>query len=181
MNTPVHRLRHASHVIALGPDGVIKEQGSLQVVLEKGGYVHSLFKSSQGDKEKVEEKATAPESHQDVTMAREDRLGEREVESSTAVYRYYFQAIGWRNCIIFSFGAVMFAFFLKFSGIVDRRLCDGSDLLTVFRSLAPMVGRHQCTDAKSTLCLLDCHLRYIRSIGNDLALRLVLVSCWMTS
>lgn len=137
---------------------MIKEQGSLESVLSMKGYIHSLFKTKHEEKGTTKEEAPLLENHIHTSTTHPAQGSDQDLGSSAAAYLYYFQAVGWLNILVFVCGAVSFVFFFKFSGTSSRKSYRYRSLLTMIRSLAPMVGGSQRLSAKPTLLVLEFHL-----------------------
>ena len=106
----VKRLQDADHIIVLGSDGRISEQGSFEKLKLNGGYTTTFGFSSaessnisshsnQESKEiKIPNAQTQPEAELETPDLEAD--GARRT-GDTSVYLYYVQAIGWIPTVIF--------------------------------------------------------------------------------
>jgi len=114
-----HAVRHltcADHIVALGQDGKIVEQGSLATLNAHGGYVHNLRLSSEhsGSRDKVEHPRLAREP---VVARKADDDAQEELARRTgdfAVYKHYMASIGWKLGSVIILTAISFAFGRKF-------------------------------------------------------------------
>jgi ATP-binding cassette, subfamily C (CFTR/MRP), member 1 len=99
---PVHRLPEADEIIALGPNGEIREQGSFEQLRNAGGYVQSLdvvakmrkqeeADDSSSGTESTGEKAVAPVAEEPDDMGK---------TTDRAVWKYYLSSLGWWRIII---------------------------------------------------------------------------------
>ncbi|KAJ5361079.1 hypothetical protein N7541_001923 [Penicillium brevicompactum] len=113
-----HHLDYADNIIALNGDGRVIEQGCYQDLINAGGYVSAISKSS-----KPPSTIRAP----DITFDQEtlqalnieedqaDDLGRKTGDFT--VYSYYFQNIGWSLLLIFVACCVLFILGLSFPQI----------------------------------------------------------------
>ncbi|KAL3427034.1 hypothetical protein PVAG01_00542 [Phlyctema vagabunda] len=109
-------LRSADHIVALGKDGRISEQGTFDQLEKNRGYLASLTYSDKND--------VGVELSPDMdSSSGKDLLQEKEVESSSlgirdlAVYAYYFRSIGRLNTVLFFALEAIFAFIFTFPSI----------------------------------------------------------------
>jgi ATP-binding cassette subfamily C (CFTR/MRP) protein 1 len=124
----VHVLQHADHIVALGRNGTIAEQGSFQELrTRRGGYVQRLCGTvdhinddSDNDKFDVPS-ASRARAHRRITAASPATVPARlEVPAADApnrqmgdrkAYWYYFHATGMRNTVIFVLAELLFVRF----------------------------------------------------------------------
>ena len=118
----VNLLHSADHIIALGSDGKILEQGSFQSLKEKSdGYVKSL----NVDRTETAEQSSGTDGKKEGTdtggglaKALKPAVGTpsqrkpRPVDLS--IYTYYFRSIGWPYALLFLFLQILGAFFSAF-------------------------------------------------------------------
>ena len=119
----VNLLQFADHILALGGDGRILEQGSFESLKEKSdGYVNSLNvkktetaeQPSSTDKKEgsgpnnSEGIAKAPKSAVEASSQRKPR------PLDLSIYTYYFRSIGWPYALLFLFLQILGAFFSAF-------------------------------------------------------------------
>lgn len=105
----VDLLPSADHIVALGNDGRVAEQGTFEELNTAQGYVHgfSIESSSEktvhagvGDqKNDVEEHPILQRQNSIVADISDDRLRQT---GELSTYSYYFAAIGWRYTMIFA-------------------------------------------------------------------------------
>ena len=107
----VRYLREADHIVALGDDGKIREQGSFQDLAAGGSYTHKISLEiglgTRSEEQHIRELAKP--------AAVSDRLetAERDLARRTgdmAVYSYYAKSIGWLYGSIIIFTAIAFGF-----------------------------------------------------------------------
>lgn len=120
----IHRLRYASHIIALDANGRITGQGTLDQLRGAGGYLETLEmrRTKKLDSDGTDSNETGP-SAKDILIdspnsgaerkkkAEEDELNRPIGEWST--YKYYFTSIGWPR-------AFLSLFYVSFSGIAVK-------------------------------------------------------------
>lgn len=115
MNTdvlPVHILQHADHIVALGSNGTVAEQGSFQELRSRtGGYVERLCRKVDHIEETprpgAQRRMTAPPpatANMEVTAV---DLPNRQMGDRKA-YWHYFRAVGKRNTAIFVVAELLF-------------------------------------------------------------------------
>ena len=99
-----HRLGYADHIIALGPDGRLLEQGSYQQLKSNAGYVDSLAVNAKDDLAEVP--ANVPQ-ESPTTVNPNTSLGSEDIASSPSrttgdwrTYRTYFSASGILSSIL---------------------------------------------------------------------------------
>ena len=107
----VRYLREADHIVALGDDGKIREQGSFQDLAARGSYTHKLSLKIGLGKRSEEQHIREPAKPAAVS----DRLetAEQDLARRTgdmAVYSYYAKSIGWLYGSIIIFTAIAFGF-----------------------------------------------------------------------
>lgn len=117
----VHYLQQADHIIALGPDGVVVEQGTFSGLDSRKGYVHNLKVMAEyqiGDRQ-AEELALAvrPAAPSTPDVAQQE-LARRT--GDFAVYGYYAQSVGWKYGTIILLTGVTFAFGMQFPTVWVR-------------------------------------------------------------
>lgn len=109
----VHRLPFSDHVIVLGVDGRISEQGSHEQLLQSGGYVQSLEATAKAESEGDTDDAEPPAQSGQLLQQIEELTGEiAELNRQTgelAIYKYYFSALGWRRVIVYTLLIWVFA------------------------------------------------------------------------
>ncbi|KAI5358401.1 Putative AAA+ ATPase domain, ABC transporter type 1, transmembrane domain-containing protein [Septoria linicola] len=107
-------LQEADHVIALGENGKITEQGTFKDLVSANGYVHGLkldIASQNADEPELEtdepqNKRVLPSGADKIDLAQQDLARKT---GDTTVYKYYFKSIGWKLGITLSITIVGFA------------------------------------------------------------------------
>lgn len=117
----VDLIHFADHVVALGTNGTVIEQGSPQLLLSRQGYTQRLVTSNlkvvESNSEANAEAPTAPDAtvestEQAVNVSVVTTEGNNNTDFS--VYWYYFTSIGLLNMIPYLFFAASFGFFYNF-------------------------------------------------------------------
>ncbi|KAL2020583.1 hypothetical protein VTK56DRAFT_8171 [Thermocarpiscus australiensis] len=126
-----HSVRHlpsADHIIALGPDGAIAEQGTFQELMANGKYVYNLG-IAETDKSDLESNSTpkaggstprkeevpAAPSAQPTPLTKTE--GKARVTGDWAVYRHYFARISTLSLVAFVFFGICWGVSNNFSTI----------------------------------------------------------------
>ncbi|KAH7122775.1 P-loop containing nucleoside triphosphate hydrolase protein [Dendryphion nanum] len=113
----VHRLSQADHIIALGADGTITEQGTFEELYHLDGYVGNLsygerstFK--QGDKQKIKG------FKQSLVHSKEgESIDEETAAGDMTVYAYYIRTFGWLRWSVFCFFCALYGFGTAFPNV----------------------------------------------------------------
>lgn len=106
-------LPEADHIIALGKDGTIAEQGTYRTLEAAGGYVHQLgLKWSRSDSHDASEDVapaefTRPAAPDKLELAQQDLARKT---GDTTVYNYYLKSIGLKLGLVLAATVVLFAF-----------------------------------------------------------------------
>jgi ATP-binding cassette, subfamily C (CFTR/MRP), member 1 len=110
----VRNISFADHIIVLGDDGSVTEQGSYSELSTAGGYLESL---------QTEEKITSSTNLAEDTLDADTRSTAPLVPKANddsrrtgdlTIYKYYFDTIGWLSWGIFVFLSSAFVFALIF-------------------------------------------------------------------
>lgn len=115
----VHRLPYSNHIIALDSSGHISEQGSFNDLKSSGGYVQSLAaKHKEENESDVKQDAAIPTLAKPVPIAEAEdtELEVAELNRRTgdfAVYKYYFDSIGWKQNTVFTIAVITFGVSIK--------------------------------------------------------------------
>ncbi|EME39111.1 hypothetical protein DOTSEDRAFT_28299 [Dothistroma septosporum NZE10] len=110
-----HFLAEVDHIIALG-DGVVVEQGTLQELNAKRGYVHDIAVGTRRLSSSDEDDITPDERSRPTSLDKVDIVGQdlsRRI-GDPAVYAYYLKSIGWKIGILLALTIVGFGFGTKF-------------------------------------------------------------------
>lgn len=114
----VHFLPYADHIVCIGPDGEIIQQGSFSELNGTDGYVRQLaVKGTQGLPKAHHDIGSPPfkctESKTSSTITA-DVPQRSQPEKPRGVYRYYFKSIGHRMAILYVVLAAIYAFLYTF-------------------------------------------------------------------
>jgi ABC-type multidrug transport system fused ATPase/permease subunit len=108
----VHRLPQADHIIALGSDGTISEQGTFDELCQLNGYVGTLDHSdrnavNEGDKDK-----TAIKGFKQSLVARKEQeeIDQANAVGDATIYAYYIKTFGWWRWSIFCLFCALYGF-----------------------------------------------------------------------
>ncbi|KAI9848831.1 MAG: hypothetical protein M1837_006347 [Sclerophora amabilis] len=113
----VHRVSYADHIIALGNQGKIVEQGTFANLNSTSGYVHSLSLRNQSSKEKTKaEIIPATEAVIDLP-ATVSPIDPTRRTGDLTTYKYYIDKIGWLSSLLFLVLCALFVFGLTFPQI----------------------------------------------------------------
>lgn len=154
-----HSVRHlpsADHIIALGKDGTIVEQGRFGALLDNQGYVHSLG---------IEvSEATAPleiKDQQTVTISRSNQQGEAFQEAlndqarqlgDRRVYGHYFRTISGLSFALLFIGSVVYSVGQNYSTVwIGTWASDGFGRSTSF-----YIGIYALLRVMQLLCITGC-------------------------
>lgn len=119
-------LPFADHIIVLGDDGAIAEQGSFEHLHDAAGYIERLGiqqASTVADSNSIKEDVAPDRPTKSTTLLLESKpkTGEPKVKQDitrqigdVAVYRYYFSATGWVNVTVFFVLQLIWAAFTNF-------------------------------------------------------------------
>ncbi|EDO02859.1 hypothetical protein SS1G_05336 [Sclerotinia sclerotiorum 1980 UF-70] len=146
----VDLIHFADHVVALGTNGTVIEQGSPQLLLSRQGYTQRLVTSNlkvvESNSEANAEAPTAPDAtvestEQAVNVSAVTTEGNNNTDFS--VYWYYFTSIGLLNMIPYLFFAASFGFFYNFPLVWLSWWSEANDkntmYLTVYTALVFMM------------------------------------------
>ncbi|KAI0476031.1 ABC multidrug transporter [Xylariaceae sp. FL0804] len=124
----VHHLPAADHVIALGADGYIVEQGTYSDLLAQESYVHSLdvkglSASASPDDEAQGHKVSSMSAQPDLLTKTTALASTRESEDKSrqvggfSTYKVYFKSVGWAVSVLALLSSVGYGFFFCFPTI----------------------------------------------------------------
>jgi ATP-binding cassette subfamily C (CFTR/MRP) protein 1 len=107
----VHRFSQADHIITLGSDGTIVEQGTFDELRQQGGYVSNLTRrgerivSKQGERHAIKGfKQSLVYSKMEAKIEKENAVGD------TTIYSYYIGTFGWLRWLGFCFFCGLYGF-----------------------------------------------------------------------
>ncbi|KAF2106756.1 P-loop containing nucleoside triphosphate hydrolase protein [Lophiotrema nucula] len=115
----VHRLSQADHIIALGIDGTITEQGSFSELFRQDGYVGNL---QYGDRKEhhqaAEPKATIKGFKQSLVASREaEEIEKTSGAGDLTIYAYYIRTFGWFRWFLFCLFCALYGFGTAFPNV----------------------------------------------------------------
>jgi len=113
----VRHLPLSDHIIVLGVDGKIAEQGNFEDLRQQNGFVNKIILKPEllhSNADKIEQtefstKAPSPSTSKALrgpTASDADDLSRRI--GDTAVYKYYLRAIGWKIALVNGTGAFIY-------------------------------------------------------------------------
>ncbi|PMD49040.1 ABC transporter-like protein [Hyaloscypha variabilis F] len=114
-----HRLSYADHIVALGPQGIIVEQGKLGQLLAIEGYVAGLAarQTVEGEDMPQEDLPHTKQSGNSDT-ARENAAADlNRPIGNWAIYNYYFTSVGLLNVAVWSFVMICYSLLLSFPNL----------------------------------------------------------------
>ncbi|KAJ6780041.1 hypothetical protein PWT90_01213 [Aphanocladium album] len=117
----VHYLPEAAHIIALGTDGTVREQGSFKDLIVNQKYVQGLnVRKNTLDGEEIPMTSAAPESSADVVIKSIKAKPDEPLEDASrasgelSVFLHYFRSIGKLSVVAFTFSGVLCGFGCNF-------------------------------------------------------------------
>lgn len=154
-----HSVRHlpsADHIIALGKDGTILEQGCFEALLENEGYVYSL-----GIEVKETTPPPEPKDEQTVTISRNNQQAEAFQEAlndqarqlgDRRVYGHYFRTISGLSFVLLFIGSVIYSVGQNYSTVwIGTWASDGFGRSTSF-----YIGIYALLRVMQLLCITGC-------------------------
>jgi len=102
-NNPVHRLAEADHIIVLGVEGRILEQGTYKSLTCSGEYVQSIAQTQHNIDPAgsvQNEVSSAPRDPTESVPIANTQENTRQT-GDWRIYKYYFSSLGWMNLLIF--------------------------------------------------------------------------------
>ncbi|MCJ1308488.1 hypothetical protein MMC25_002141 [Agyrium rufum] len=115
----VHYLKHADHVVALGKEGLILEQGTFKALSSAGGYIQGLLTQARSQRTKELDKPVAEEQRHKIAGITNPPNKPLDVQSygDTSVYAFYFRSIGFGIVLPWLSFVIISVFFARFSQI----------------------------------------------------------------
>jgi ABC-type multidrug transport system fused ATPase/permease subunit len=114
----VQRLSQADHIIALGLDGTITEQGTFEELYHSNGYVSNLEYNEHTVAYNEGEKQTIKGFKQSLVAVKEKEAIEQEnAAGDLTIYAYYIKTFGWTRWIIFCFFCALYGFGTAFPNV----------------------------------------------------------------
>ncbi|KAE8135416.1 P-loop containing nucleoside triphosphate hydrolase protein [Aspergillus pseudotamarii] len=119
-SSSVKRVPFADHIIVLGNEGHVMEQGSFKALDLAGGYISSFALGLPEQNNAAEKPSNSAKSEIQVSSVEQDEDG--DVESPGAggdisIYLYYVKSIGWLPTLIFIIAITGFVFCISFPSI----------------------------------------------------------------
>lgn len=181
------RLPYADHIIALGSDGKISEQGTFESLNAAGGYVSSFtlpppdwaYNPGHDDSDRDFDPKFTHRVLEPTTTEKDTELKANRRTGDTSIYLYYIKLTGWIATIIFVVCITGFIFCTSFPSM-DLSLCktaiNPSSLTSSSSYLGEMVGHGERGSAERKSGLLSGNLFPPRGNGPDISLGQLLVS-----
>ncbi|KAI1099495.1 hypothetical protein F4804DRAFT_321707 [Jackrogersella minutella] len=162
-----HSVRHlpvATHVIALGSDGTIIEQGAFESLLANQSYIHSLgvqsLSESQVDNQNnddgnsTEFQSNVLKSLSTLATIPEGNAKER-LSSDTATYKVYFKSMGMVVAMALFLSGLVFGFFYNFPTIWLKYWSDDAVAAIPLHSFGYYAGIYAAFEICALLSLLS--------------------------
>jgi ATP-binding cassette subfamily C (CFTR/MRP) protein 1 len=175
-----HNVRHlpsADHIVALGANGTIVEQGTFDKLVSNHEYVHSLgmtaVEVSRGTDDVVAIKATLVVNEVPAALVPSSTLDERDrMMGDTTVFRYYLASLGKTSITAFLVFGFSWGFFYNWGNIWLEFWSNDVSSAHRSRSNAFYIGLYalfQVSYLGSLLfCFLICYRTMIRISGSKL-------------
>ncbi|KAH7074750.1 P-loop containing nucleoside triphosphate hydrolase protein [Paraphoma chrysanthemicola] len=114
----VHRFTKADHIITLGSDGTITEQGTFDELQQQGGYVSNLTRQGNRTAEKQGERHAIKGFKQSlVHMKAEESIEKENAAGDLTIYSYYIGTFGWLRWLVFCFFCALYGFGTAFPNV----------------------------------------------------------------
>uniref|UniRef100_A0A8H7KBA5 ABC transporter domain-containing protein n=1 Tax=Bionectria ochroleuca TaxID=29856 RepID=A0A8H7KBA5_BIOOC len=111
----IHFLPYADHIICIGPEGNIVQQGSFTELSAVGGYVSSLgIKNNQSLLSYINPKVSNGEAENNSKTKTPEPDGQNKSQKPRGVYRYYFKSIGYGMSLLYLVLATIYTFLFTF-------------------------------------------------------------------
>jgi ATP-binding cassette subfamily C (CFTR/MRP) protein 1 len=107
----IHRFSQADHVIALGSDGTIIEQGTFDELRQQGGYVSNLTRRGERNVQKHGERHEIKGFKQSLLHSKmQEKIEEENAAGDFTIYGYYIGTFGWLRWLVFCFFCALYGF-----------------------------------------------------------------------
>ncbi|KAE8374500.1 P-loop containing nucleoside triphosphate hydrolase protein [Aspergillus bertholletiae] len=119
-SSSVKRAPFADHIVVLGNEGHIIEQGSFKALDLAGGYISSFALGLPEQKNASEKPDNSKKSESQVSAIEQDESSEAESPGSggdISIYLYYIKSIGWFPTLVFIIAITGFVFCISFPSI----------------------------------------------------------------
>lgn len=107
----VHRFPQADHIIALGSNGTVTEQGTYDELRQQGGYVCNLSHDGERNVATQGERSAIKGFKQSLLHSKmEEKIEEENGAGDLTIYGYYIRTFGWLKWFIFCFFCALYGF-----------------------------------------------------------------------
>ncbi|KAL5119057.1 hypothetical protein ACEQ8H_002981 [Pleosporales sp. CAS-2024a] len=114
----VHRFSQADHIISLGSDGTIVEQGTFDELCQQGGYVSNLTRRGQRNVQKNGQRNEIKGFKQSLLHSRmQEKIDEEKGAGDFTIYGYYIGTFGWFRWLVFCFFCAVYGFGTAFPNV----------------------------------------------------------------
>jgi ATP-binding cassette subfamily C (CFTR/MRP) protein 1 len=169
----VHRFSQADHIISMGSDGTIVEQGTFDELRQQGGYVSNLTRHGERNTQKQGERHAIKGFKQSLLHSNmKEKIEEENAAGDFTIYGYYIGTFGWLQWLVFCFFCAVYGFgtafpskrFLLIPGVtilIILQMSGSNGGLNTTRSILTIVshGIWACTWHSLSLVLARWSLR----------------------
>jgi ATP-binding cassette subfamily C (CFTR/MRP) protein 1 len=107
----VHRFSHADHIITLGSDGTVTEQGTFEELRQQGGYVSNLTRHGDRSAQNQGERHVIKGFKQSMLHSNmKEKIEEENAVGDLTIYGYYIGTFGWLRWVVFCFFCALYGF-----------------------------------------------------------------------
>jgi ATP-binding cassette subfamily C (CFTR/MRP) protein 1 len=107
----VHRFSQADHIITMGSDGTIVEQGTFDELRQQGGYVSNLTRSGERNTQKQGERHAIKGFKQSLLHSNmKEKIEEENAAGDFTIYGYYIGTFGWLRWLVFCSFCALYGF-----------------------------------------------------------------------
>lgn len=107
----VHRFAQADHIISMGSDGTIVEQGTFDELRQQGGYVSNLSRHGDRNAQKQGERHEIKGFKQSLLHSNmQEKIEEENAAGDLTIYGYYIGTFGWMRWLVFCFFCAVYGF-----------------------------------------------------------------------
>jgi ATP-binding cassette subfamily C (CFTR/MRP) protein 1 len=112
VSNAVHRLHQADHIIAMGTDGKITEQGTFDELSKMDGYVGNMTYNAEphAPAPKGDRPAIKKFNQSLVTEKEKEEIAEEIAGGDATIYAYYIRTFGWFKWTVFCFFCALYGF-----------------------------------------------------------------------
>ncbi|CAH0020273.1 unnamed protein product [Clonostachys rhizophaga] len=190
----VHFLPYADHIICIGPEGNIVQQGSFTELSAIGGYVSSLgIKNNQNLLGYINPKASNGETENNSKTKTPEPDGEDKSQKPRGVYRYYVKSVGYGMSLLYLVLATIYTFLFTFPYLWAKWWTDansrdpwqytgfymgGYALLQVSCLISLVIfARHAVITITDTGITLNRFSQDLQMVDNELPLAVLNIAC----